>query len=236
MITLHQFPGPKNFPNLSPFCAKLETYFRMAQVEYNVKSHSRIGQGPKKKMPYIEIDGKAMGDSHFIIEHLESKMKKDLDSHLSKTEKATSTAFIALMEDHLVPAMVYFRWVDPEGSSKFIPLVLARAPFPVRKLLPPLIRKSFRKRLWAMGIGRHSREEILLLIEKDLAALNDFIAGKKYFMGSEISKVDCTAFGVLGNLVYEPTKNSASQLIGKFPELIHYVERMKARYYPELTT
>lgn len=45
MITLFQFPAAFNVPNASPYCLKLETWLRLAGLEYQVKVVSDSAQG-----------------------------------------------------------------------------------------------------------------------------------------------------------------------------------------------
>ena len=37
IIVLHQFPRTKNLPSFSPFALKLETWLRMANLQYKVE-------------------------------------------------------------------------------------------------------------------------------------------------------------------------------------------------------
>ena len=37
MLTLYQFERTWGIPNLSPFCCKIETYLRMANIDYTIK-------------------------------------------------------------------------------------------------------------------------------------------------------------------------------------------------------
>ena len=39
-VVLHQFPRGKITPSASPFCLKLETYLRMAGIQYEVISNN----------------------------------------------------------------------------------------------------------------------------------------------------------------------------------------------------
>lgn len=39
VVILHQFPRGLNLPSISPFALKLETYLRMAEINYQVTSH-----------------------------------------------------------------------------------------------------------------------------------------------------------------------------------------------------
>ena len=58
-IVLHQPPRAWGTPNISPFCAKLETYLRMTEIPYSIGKFSR-SKAPKGKVPFIEISGSYM--------------------------------------------------------------------------------------------------------------------------------------------------------------------------------
>lgn len=68
-ITLYQPPPAFGLPNASPFCMKLETYLRMAEIPYQIKAAS-FAQAPNGKIPYIEHNGRLIGDSSLIIDYL----------------------------------------------------------------------------------------------------------------------------------------------------------------------
>ncbi len=70
MITLFQFPAAFNVPNASPYCLKLETWLRLAGLEYQVKVVSDPRKAPKGKLPYVRIEGEAIGDSEIVIRTL----------------------------------------------------------------------------------------------------------------------------------------------------------------------
>ena len=108
MLKLYQFERTWGIPNLSPFCCKIETYLRMAGIEYNIKPALPMG-APKGKLPYISDQGKTLGDSRFIIEYLKSAYH-DLDSELTDEELALSTALQRLLEEHLFWVALYSRW------------------------------------------------------------------------------------------------------------------------------
>jgi hypothetical protein len=50
MIKLYQIERTWGIPNLSPFCCKIETYLRMAGIEYDIKSALPFS-APKGKLP-----------------------------------------------------------------------------------------------------------------------------------------------------------------------------------------
>ena len=63
MIKLVQFYPALGVRSLSPFCLKLETYLRLAGIDYEVVRSNDARRAPKGKLPYI-IDGDlTIGDS-----------------------------------------------------------------------------------------------------------------------------------------------------------------------------
>ncbi len=74
MIILRQPPPPNwgRIPNMSPFCVKLETFLKMAQLPYKTAA-PHFKKAPTQKIPYIEIDGQLIGDSGLIIDFLTTK-------------------------------------------------------------------------------------------------------------------------------------------------------------------
>eukprot|EP00475_Leptophrys_vorax_P013787 TRINITY_DN20148_c0_g1_i3.p1 TRINITY_DN20148_c0_g1~~TRINITY_DN20148_c0_g1_i3.p1 ORF type:complete len:205 (+),score=43.10 TRINITY_DN20148_c0_g1_i3:48-662(+) len=102
---------PWGYPNASPYSSKLETWLRMAEIPFTVIRGMDLQHAPKGKVPYIELDGKLMGDSQLIIEYLSKKWPncKCTDAHLTPEEKAISLAFIRLSCESLVASMGYSR-------------------------------------------------------------------------------------------------------------------------------
>src|SRR6185312_9087855 len=131
-ITLHQPPTRSwGSPNLSPFCAKLECYLRMAEIPYKAATFGR-SEAPKGKMPYVRLDGKLMGDSQLIIEELERRLaaegKHPLDEGLSARDHAISRLLRRTLEEAYYFIGMYARWKNDDGYAiqkqefkKFIP-------------------------------------------------------------------------------------------------------------------
>lgn len=81
MIKVYQFAPAWGLPNASPFCMKLETYLRMADIPYEIVPNADVRKAPKGKMPYIKHEGKVIGDSGLIIEYLKSVYGDKLDKN-----------------------------------------------------------------------------------------------------------------------------------------------------------
>jgi glutathione S-transferase len=78
-----------------------------------------LDKNPRKKLPFIELNGRVITDSTIIIEHLTTHFEKDLDAGLTDQERAVSLSFIRLLEDHFYWTMVYYRWKYPLGWKQF---------------------------------------------------------------------------------------------------------------------
>lgn len=212
---------------------KLETYLRMAQLPHKIAKPNMqdLQKSPKGKLPFIEDDGQLLGDSTFIIEHLKAKYGNPLDAHLSPAERATALAFQRLMEENLYWAVLYTRWIEPEGWPKTRAAFFGSLPAPLKWLVPPLARRSMRRQLHGHGMGRHSPQEIHGIGMRDIAALSEFLGDKPFFMGEEPSSIDATAYAFLANLVWVPLESPMYARAKQLPNLEAYCQRMKARYY-----
>lgn len=57
--------------------------------------------GPKKKCPWISINGEDIGDSEFVIDYLSDHFNVSLDTHLDPQRAATAEAVRILADEHL---------------------------------------------------------------------------------------------------------------------------------------
>ena len=73
MVTLFRFgPAWEKFGCISQFVLKIETYLRIAGIEFETRSLgiAFAETAPKGKLPYIEHKGDQVADSGFIIDYL----------------------------------------------------------------------------------------------------------------------------------------------------------------------
>ena len=57
------------------------------------------GQPPKDKVPWIEYNGTAMGDSQLIIDYLNKEFKVNLNKGLDPYQRATAWAIQKWLEE-----------------------------------------------------------------------------------------------------------------------------------------
>lgn len=237
-VTLYKYGPACGLPDLSPFCIKLETFLRMAQIPYET-SLGYPSQAPKGKLPYIEYNGNIVSDSSLIVDFLTDTFDVPLDSTLDNRQTAVGRAFQSMIEEHLYFAIVYFRWQDEEGWSSYESVVTqtihqAGAPMWLSSTLSKMSRKSVLKSLLAQGTGRHSRAEVSDLACQQLSAMSNFLTTKSFFLGEKPSSIDATVYSFLASILFPPFENPLREHALELTYLVDYCERMRNRYWNDL--
>ncbi len=230
MLILHQFTPVWDLPNPSPFCCKVETYLRMAEIDYQV-SDSVPPFAPKRKLPYIVDGDRTVADSRLIIEYLNVQYDVDLNRGLTPTQKAQSLAFERMIEDDLFWVMLWSRWCQPHNWGVNKKAIFGSFGPVGRSLGSWLARRKVRGDLWSQGISRHREDEIFQIGNRDLDALSEFLGDKPYFMGEQPTTLDASAFGLLINVIGCPIESALKVHAQSLKNLTSYCLRMRDRYF-----
>jgi glutathione S-transferase len=232
MITLSGFGPNFGLPEVSPYVTKTEVHLRMAGLAYE-KHPSSPAQSPKGQLPFIEDGGKLIGDSTFIRMHIEREYGIDFDAGLSPLERATALAIELMVDRELSPAFVYFRWLVPANFEKGPAQFFNNAPPEQREAIKKDVLERVRASFLARGIGRHNEQEITLLAERSLDALDVFIGDKPYLMGDQPCGADAFIFSTLAGTMTPYFNSPVREAAIARPRLVAYVSRMMDRFYPE---
>lgn len=233
MITLFQFPAAFNVPNASPYCLKLETWLRLAGLEYQVKVVSDPRKAPKGKLPYVRIEGEAIGDSEIVIRTLGERYGVTLDAGLDARGKGWARAITRLCDEHLYYLMLYFRWFDEDSWRVLKPVFFGSLSFGVRDAVAWAMRRKVRATLRAQGLGVHGRDELLAFARDDLDALDGLLGQVPYYGGEHPCSADAAAYGILANLIEATLDTPLSHVARGYPRLVAYCERMRERVWSE---
>ena len=243
-LKLHLYTTPFcwNLPSNSPACAKLETWLRMAGVEYD-KPALDLARAPKGKIPFVgegEGDDEVlMGDSTLIIEHLRQTRGVDLDAALSARDRAISLAFRRMLKENVYWAAVVSRYSSANNWALYGP-ILGAAIVPdgsaeVQMEAAEDYRKMILGTAHAHGLGRHSMDEIALIFKQDVDALSELLGDNEWMMGGEEpTTLDATVFGYVGNFIDTPYSDPCCDYARTLSNLDQLCERIRARYFPEL--
>lgn len=108
-VYVFQFHGNQKLCSFSPPCVKLAHWLRIADVPHTLLSPFPTPMGPTGKVPFVEFNGKVIGDSSHIIDRLESALGKDLDKWLTPAKKAVALTVQRMVEEHIYFILAYYR-------------------------------------------------------------------------------------------------------------------------------
>jgi glutathione S-transferase len=230
-LIVHQIPGAWGLPSVGPFSLKLEAYLRIAGIPYQAVIDATPFKGPKGKLPWIEHEGRKIGDSGFIIDYLQQRFGCDPDAGLSAAERAMALSLRRLMEENLYWVLVYDRWLVEANWPVTRGVVLGMIPGPIRALMAPIARRGVRRQLMGHGMGLHSPQEIHAIGQRDIGAVADFLGDKQYLMGDTPTQIDAVAYGVLANIMLVPIESPVKDAGLRRRNLVNFIERIRERYF-----
>lgn len=233
MITLYQFSDSWGLQP-SPFCLKMATWLRMSGLPYQARRTVALSKAPTGKLPYVVTDdGRTIGDSGLIIDHLTSTARVTIDDGLSGEARALATAVTRLVEDHLYFVALYFRWVDDAGWAVVKPAFFGAMQAPLRAVIPALLRRRVERTLWAQGLGRHGRDQLAAMGGMDLQALATILGDKPFLLDDQPRTVDAVAYGLLANIAYPPVESPLKQALLEFQPLVDYCDRIRTDFWSD---
>jgi len=231
-LKVYHLPGMWGLKSVSPFCLKVDAFLRMTGIPHTSVTASTPFGGPKRKAPWIEHDGRTLGDSTFIIAYLIDRFGVDPDAGLSADQRGRAVAIQRLVEENLYWVMVFDRWVRDENWPVLKQSVLGQVPSVVRTVVAPIARRGVKGQLRGHGMGLHSPEEIEMIARRDLEALAGMLGDRDWFLGDSPTLVDATVFSLLANIRYVAFASPMKAMIDNHPNLAAHVDRFRARFYP----
>lgn len=231
-IQLFQPPAPEGTPNLSMFCAKAEILLQLSGVDFTKHIAGNPTEGPKKKFPYIVENGKTLGDSFFIEQHL--KNQHGFDTYKGVAPEATAMAQLvtSTIEEQLYWVMVYSRWQMEDNWPIMDELFFGKMPPEMRQKISKMARDSVVSALWGQGIGRHTPDEAFFIGKRVIDNLAILLGDKTYFTGDTITTLDASAYGALINFIQNPVPTPLKAHILGIPSLCNFLDRMSDQFFP----
>ncbi|PAA86925.1 hypothetical protein BOX15_Mlig027273g1 [Macrostomum lignano] len=229
-VYLFTFPSVRCCPTISPFALKVESWLRLNGIEYEaIRSYSHWSK--KGQVPFVEVDGREINESSFIIKELAAKFNK-LDD-LTAEQQAVSSMVEAMVDNHLVWSYSHYRMLGPEAPVFFEMWEGMGAV--KRAIASRTIPRNYRSRLEGHGIGRNTVEEIHAMGCDDIRALSGLLGDKQFLMGGEApTAVDCAVFSHLAQIWYSPLKPPHKAVMEtEAKNLGPYLDRLKSIIWPD---
>jgi glutathione S-transferase len=231
-VKAYHLPGGWGLISVSPFCLKLDAILRMAGIDHEAITTPAPFGGPKRKAPWIEHEGRKIGDSSFIVAYLFERFGGDPDAALTPAQRGQAVAIQRLIEENLYWAMVHDRWSRPENWPILKDSVLGAIPTPLRKLIAPVARRGVLRQLKGHGMGLHSAPEIAQIAQRDIDALAAMLGDQDWFFGDRPTTTDAVVYSLLANIHYPEFSSPMKAMLQAHPNLIGFLERFRARFYP----
>lgn len=241
VVYLYQFSRTPVLPSISPFCLKVESYLRMAGIKYENVDHRMKLLSKKGLLPFVEVNGEQICDSAAIIKSLSSRFEVDLDSSLTADQRNCSHALQRMIESHLYWVCCHWTASSPCRARRAYHLDLqkmlqSKIPASILNLGFKLRMKAKCKEVRAVGLGRHSDEEIEAMGREDLKVLSDQLKQQQFFFGDEPTLLDVVAFANVSQLVFQDKEVPCALrtfLEEQHTNLIEHCQRVKDRFFPD---
>ena len=230
MITLFRIgPAWDKFGCISQFVLKIETYLRMAGIEFETRS---LGIGfaetaPKGKLPYIEHDGAQIADSSIIVDYLKEHFGDPLDGALSSSERAKGHTIKRMIEEHIWWIMARERWWAPENPYWDTPGMLKE----LDQASYEEARDNSRRKCIEHGVGAFTEDELDKRGREDLDALSTLLGEHPYILGDQPTSVDATTYAFLWQIMNGPYTSQLKDAAQEHDNLSDYVQRMSKEWF-----
>lgn len=221
-------------PNASPFVLKLETWLRMASIDYQPVALTKPPASRTGKIPYIIRDnGELLADSQIIIETLAREHGLDLNAGRDDAQLAQEHVIRRTIEESLYFAVVAERWLIDANWPITRDAYFRALPGGLRHLFGAGIRRKVRRDLWGQGIGRHDWPRIEASAQADVDALAAALGGRDYFAVDTPQVVDASAYGSLATMLAYPRETASQRAVKRHDNLLAFCERMRKAYWPD---
>ena len=231
-ITLYAFPAGPGFFNFSPYCGKADILLKMAKLPFTTEMPEDYKVFSKGKLPVIKDGGDIIQDSEFIRYHLVEKYGASLDEGLSDEAKAIGHAACRMLDDRTILALVWARWIEEAGWAQIRPIFFAKQSDEETEDA----RRQIKEGIESAGFGRHSTEEMKVLISEDLRAVADLLGEQEFFLSNKATYLDATLFSFIANLYGAPIKTWLQDEVAKYQNLVDYFGRGMKLWYPDAAT
>ena len=231
MIEFFKFPSAFGMRDASPFVLKLETYLRLAGLEYKTTELSDPRKAPKGKLPFIKDGDQTIADSSLCITYLKEKYGDPLGKGVSAKQHAIGHAVKTMLEERTYWVLVNNRWMNTDNQKLIRDTWFGMIPAPIRGLLFGKIVKDMKKGMRGHGIGLHSDAEIFAFGIEDLKTVKTILASKPYLLGDNPSEYDASVYGLLANFMAKPFLSPMSEYIAASKTLSAYIARVEKKAF-----
>jgi glutathione S-transferase len=232
VIRLYRFgPAWGKFGCISQFVLKIETYLRMAGIEFETCSLGMdyVDAAPKGRLPYIEHNGVQVADSGFILDYLKAQFGDLLDAGLSPTDRAHGHTIKRMVEEHIWWVMARERWWSPQAPYQDTPGLLKE----LEQTDYEEARDDSQRKCVEHGVGAFTEDELERRGQEDIDALATLLGEQDYFFGERPTSVDATTYAFLWQILNAPYASRLKDAAARHDNLVAYTQRISVQWFAD---
>ena len=224
MLTLHQY-------HLSPYNEKVRRMLHHKGIPYEEKywllaDRNKVKAfNPTGKLPALEHEGQVVGDSTDVAHYIE----KHFPEKPLIPEEPQLRALVHVLEDWADESLYFYemhlRFTTPGNRERNIPRMVEHESAFLRWLLPKVVPKGIVKITENQGIGRKSLEQLLVDVERHVAAVSDLLTESDWLVGDRLTLADLAVYGMFQAL---RDADMAETIVERYPAVPAWMARVEA--------
>ncbi|XP_076864493.1 metaxin-1b [Brachyhypopomus gauderio] len=239
-MQLYCWKGDYGLPSVDVDSLTVLAYAKFAGAPLKVHKIANPWRSPTGILPALQTSEEgSISQPNKIIIHLR-KQKYNADYDLSAKEGADTLAFVSLLEEKLLPALIYTLWVDAKNYVEVTRRWYAEnLPFPLNLVLPNRMHGQQMERLRlvredpALELGEQLEKELYQDALECMTLLSQRLGSQKFFFGDSPSALDAYVFGHLAPLLKIKLPNrKLQQHLGSLENLQLFCTNILALYFP----
>ncbi|KAJ7412863.1 Metaxin-3 [Willisornis vidua] len=195
--------GGWGLPSVHPESLTVMAYAKFSGAPLTVNTINSSWKAPKGDIPVLVSEDNVISQPAKILNFLR-KQKYNADYELSAKQGADTLAYIALLEEKLLPALLHTFWIEAENyCSVTKPWFASRIAFPLSLYLPGKMSREALNRILLTkgGPPLYSLAEVEAQIYRDakecLNLLSKRLGTSQFFFGDTPTTLDAFVFGFL---------------------------------------
>ncbi|CAO2592988.1 MTX3, partial [Lemmus lemmus] len=205
-LELSCWGGGWGLPSVHSESLVVMAYAKFSGAPLKVNVIDNTWRGPRGDVPILTTEDSIVSRPAKILNFLR-KQKYNADCGLSAKQGADTLAYIALLEEKLLPAVLHTFWVENDNYFTVTkPWFASRIPFPLSLILPGrMSRGALNRILLTRGEPPlYHIQEVEAQIYRDakecLNLLSNRLGTSQFFFGDTPSTLDAYVFGFLAPL------------------------------------
>lgn len=186
-VTLSIRPNGLNLPTMDPNCMAVQAYLKFI----NVKA-ARVVTQARTEQPFIEFvdpgdkKKKVIYGAKDIIDYIRSQQppsKYDLDAGLTAKQRSRHSAVMALLQENLIPALLYYWWLYGDNYSHDVrPAINSHVAFLYKLITPYTIRSRIKRQITAKFGKNVSKVDIFSMVVSGFETLAAMLNSRPFFL------------------------------------------------------